>query len=154
MTKSAKTVEPQSDTEGTEEIWALRLYIAGQTPKSIAAFANLKKICEAHLPGRYKIEVVDLLKQPQLAAGDRLQLKFNGRSVEGRPLANGELVTVRAEESSATVWSAPFTKLGASLTPVTVMVKARWGLPHLISVIVPSTRMKSESKAPYSAWVL
>ena len=71
--KAAKGVEQQSaDGDPAEEIWALRLYIAGQTPKSIAAFANLKKICEAHLPGRYKIEVVDLLKQPQLAAGDQI----------------------------------------------------------------------------------
>lgn len=54
------------------EIWSLRLYIAGQTPKSMTAFANLKRICEAHLPGRYQIEVVDLLKQPQLAAGDQI----------------------------------------------------------------------------------
>src|SRR5687767_4253782 len=74
MTKPPKPVEKQNaaDDEATAEIWALRLYIAGQTPKSIAAFANLKKICEAHLPGRYKIEVVDLLKQPQLAAGDQI----------------------------------------------------------------------------------
>jgi circadian clock protein KaiB len=54
------------------EVWALRLYVAGQTPKSITAFANLKKICEAHLAGRYTIEVVDLLQQPQLAAGDQI----------------------------------------------------------------------------------
>jgi circadian clock protein KaiB len=74
MTRSPKPVEKQNagDHGPAEEIWALRLYIAGQTPKSIAAFANLKKICEAHLPGRYKIEVVDLLKQPQLAAGDQI----------------------------------------------------------------------------------
>jgi len=45
----------------------LRLYVAGQTPKSIAAIANLKKICEKHLPGRYEIEVVDLIKDPALA---------------------------------------------------------------------------------------
>ena len=50
----------------------LRLYVAGQTPKSVAAFANLKKICEEHLPGQYEIEVIDLLKQPQLAAGDQI----------------------------------------------------------------------------------
>ena len=55
-----------------DEVWALRLYVAGQTPKSITAFANLKKICEAHLAGRYTIEVVDLLQQPQLAAGDQI----------------------------------------------------------------------------------
>jgi len=54
------------------EIWELRLYIAGRTPKSVAAFANLKKMCEEHLPGRYKIEVIDLMQQPQLAAGDQI----------------------------------------------------------------------------------
>ena len=57
---------------GTPAIWELRLYIAGQTPKSIAAFANLKRICEEHLAGRYRIEVVDLVEQPQLAAGDQI----------------------------------------------------------------------------------
>jgi circadian clock protein KaiB len=56
----------------TEEIWNLRLYVAGQTSKSIAAFANLKKICEEHLEGKYSIEVIDLLKDPQLAKGDQI----------------------------------------------------------------------------------
>ena len=55
----------------TEE-WELRLYVAGQTPKSVAAFDNLKAICEAHLAGRYRIEVIDLLEHPQLAAGDQI----------------------------------------------------------------------------------
>jgi circadian clock protein KaiB len=50
----------------------LRLYVAGQTPKSLAAIANLKRICEDHLAGRYTIEVVDLLVSPQLAAGDQI----------------------------------------------------------------------------------
>ena len=50
----------------------LRLYIAGQTPNSIAAIANLKKICEDKLKGKYRIEVVDLLKKPQLAKGDQI----------------------------------------------------------------------------------
>jgi len=54
------------------EVWELRLYVAGQTPRSLAAFANLKKICEEHLAGRYNIEVVDLVKHPQLAAGDQI----------------------------------------------------------------------------------
>jgi len=58
--------------EADPEIWSLRLYVAGQTPKSMTAFANLKRICEEHLPGRYKIEVIDLMKQPQLAAGDQI----------------------------------------------------------------------------------
>lgn len=54
------------------EIWELRLYIAGQTPKSIDAFANLKKICEEHLAGKYRIEIIDLLENPQLAKGDQI----------------------------------------------------------------------------------
>jgi circadian clock protein KaiB len=55
-----------------KDIWELRLYVAGQTPKSITAFANLKKICEEYLPGKFTIEVVDLLENPQLAAGDQI----------------------------------------------------------------------------------
>jgi circadian clock protein KaiB len=54
------------------ETWHLRLYVAGQTPKSLAAFANLQKFCEEHLAGRYTIEVVDLLEHPQLAEGDQI----------------------------------------------------------------------------------
>ena len=54
------------------DTWQLRLYVAGQSAKSMAAFANLKKLCEQYLPGRYDIEVVDLLKNPQLAAGDQI----------------------------------------------------------------------------------
>ncbi|MGE5638973.1 MAG: circadian clock KaiB family protein, partial [Clostridia bacterium] len=50
-----------------QEKWELRLYTAGQSPKSLAAMRNLKKVCEEHLPGRYEIEVVDLLKNPRLA---------------------------------------------------------------------------------------
>jgi circadian clock protein KaiB len=56
----------------TREVWLLRLYVAGQTPKSLAAFANLKRLCDAHLQGRYEIEVIDLLDNPQLAAGDQI----------------------------------------------------------------------------------
>ena len=54
------------------ETYILRLYVAGQTPKSMTAFANLKKICEEYLEGRYQIQVVDLLKDPQLASGDQI----------------------------------------------------------------------------------
>jgi len=54
------------------ERWDLRLYVAGQTPRSVAAFANLKRLCEDHLAGRYNIEVIDLVKHPQLAAGDQI----------------------------------------------------------------------------------
>jgi len=52
--------------------WELRLYVAGQTPNSIAAIANLRKICEDQLRGKYRIEVIDLLKRPQLAKGDQI----------------------------------------------------------------------------------
>jgi circadian clock protein KaiB len=55
-----------------EEFWNLRLYVAGQTAKSMTAFANLKKVCEEHLAGKYTIEVVDLLVNPQLARGDQI----------------------------------------------------------------------------------
>jgi len=54
------------------EYYELRLYVAGQTPKSLQAFANLKKICNEHLSGRYRIEVIDLLEHPQLARGDQI----------------------------------------------------------------------------------
>ena len=54
------------------ESWELRLYVAGKSPRSLAAFANLQKICEEHLAGRYTIEVIDLLETPQLARGDQI----------------------------------------------------------------------------------
>ena len=60
------------DTGPDSERWELRLYTAGQTPKSLAAFSNLKRICEEHLPGRYQIEVVDLLENPRLAKEDQI----------------------------------------------------------------------------------
>ena len=52
--------------------WKLRLYVAGNTPNSIAAFNNLKQICETHLKGQYDIELIDLLRNPQLAKGDQI----------------------------------------------------------------------------------
>jgi len=55
-----------------QQKWELRLYVAGKTPKSVAALRNLEKYCEAHLKGQYKIEVIDLLVQPQLAEGDQI----------------------------------------------------------------------------------
>lgn len=66
-----------SNTEGNSKLenhykWDLILYVAGQTPKSIAAFSNLKKICEDHLEGQYRISVIDLIENPQLAAGDQI----------------------------------------------------------------------------------
>jgi circadian clock protein KaiB len=52
--------------------WQLRLYVAGQTPKCLAAFANLKRLCEEHLAGQYAIEIIDLLQNPQLAKGEQI----------------------------------------------------------------------------------
>lgn len=54
------------------DMWELRLYIAGKTPKSVSALNNLNRYCEEHLQGKYKIEVIDLLLQPQLAEGDQI----------------------------------------------------------------------------------
>ena len=71
-----KTVSPgkgkKAKTDAPEGIWNLKLYVAGNTQKSITVFANLKKICEEHLAGKYRIEVIDLLKHPQLAKGDQI----------------------------------------------------------------------------------
>ena len=55
-----------------EQSWDLKLYVAGNTPKSVTALKNLKKYCEVHLQGKYRIEVIDLLKKPQLAEGDQI----------------------------------------------------------------------------------
>jgi circadian clock protein KaiB len=63
---------PQAQEHGQPERWLLKLYVAGQTPKSVAAFSNLHKICEKHLKGLYQIEVVDLLVNPKLAKGDQI----------------------------------------------------------------------------------
>ena len=70
-TKLVKRKKPASHRRPTEP-WVLRLYVAGQMPASLAASSNLKKICESHLKGRYRIEVIDLLEQPELASGDRI----------------------------------------------------------------------------------
>jgi circadian clock protein KaiB len=64
--------KPKRTAKSNGGTYQLRLYVAGQTPKSIAAFANLKRICEEHLAGQYRIEVVDLLKDPALAKGDQI----------------------------------------------------------------------------------
>ncbi len=73
MDNEEETTERESESSKTESNkFELRLYVAGQTPKSIVAFNNLKKLCEEHLAGKYKIEVIDLLKNPQLAKGDQI----------------------------------------------------------------------------------
>jgi circadian clock protein KaiB len=71
MTTSLNDTNRDPDA-GDSERWDLRLYVAGQTPKSIAAFSNLKRVCEEYLAGKYKIEVIDLIKTPQLAQGDQI----------------------------------------------------------------------------------
>lgn len=65
VTRAGESADPPAE-------WELRLYVAGQTARSVTAFANLKKICEEHLAGKYRIEVIDLLLNPQLAAGDQI----------------------------------------------------------------------------------
>jgi len=70
MKKSSVTKRPAKKSRS--DFFILRLYIAGQTPNSMTAIANLKKICEEKLEGKYRLEVVDLLKKPQLAKGDQI----------------------------------------------------------------------------------
>ena len=65
-------VRSSKPLRGDAERWELRLYVAGQTPRSIEAFAHLERICEEHLHGRYTIEVIDLLENPTLAVGDQI----------------------------------------------------------------------------------
>lgn len=65
-------IDPFTGNEIDAGPYHMRLYVAGHTAKSMAAMANLRRICEEHLPGRYDIEVIDLLKNPQLAAGDQI----------------------------------------------------------------------------------
>jgi circadian clock protein KaiB len=65
-------VSDSSSSVPDEDIWRLRLYVAGQTPKCLSAFSNLKRICEDHLQGKYRIEVIDLLQTPTLARGDQI----------------------------------------------------------------------------------
>jgi circadian clock protein KaiB len=71
-TKTKTRARPRKPTPRTSEVWKLRLYVAGQTPKSIRAFANLKVLCEEHLKGRYQIEVIDLLENPHMARGNQI----------------------------------------------------------------------------------
>ena len=69
---AADALDSLPEDDATVEFWDLRLYVAGQTPKSLAAFANLKHLCEEHLAGKYRIEVIDLIEHPQLAEGDQI----------------------------------------------------------------------------------
>lgn len=68
-----RTVKPRAaGPRRAGKLWQLRLYVAGQTPKSLAAFSNLKSICENHLNNDYRIEVIDLLERPHLSKGDQI----------------------------------------------------------------------------------
>jgi len=75
VTKTPKKIKrkvSQPKQQPARAEWELRLYVAGKSAKSVSALANLKKLCEEHLPGQYNIEIVDLIKHPQLAAGDQI----------------------------------------------------------------------------------
>lgn len=72
MAKTNKAAVKKNARRPAAEKWELRLYIAGNTPKSMTALANLKKYCDQHLFGKYTLEVIDLLVHPQLAAGDQI----------------------------------------------------------------------------------
>ena len=99
--KKKSTKKTPAKKVPASETWNLRLYVAGQTSKSITAFANLKKLCEEHLKCTYHIEVVDLLQNPQLAKGDQIlavptlvrKLPFPMRKIIG-DLSNTERVLV------------------------------------------------------------
>ena len=72
--KATGGIQAKSSTSGSVQAtqYCLRLYVAGQTPRSLQAVSNLKRICETHLAGNYRVEVIDLLQKPQLAAGDQI----------------------------------------------------------------------------------
>jgi circadian clock protein KaiB len=70
--KQSKVTKRSKDSNAGTKAWNLRLYIAGKTPRSVAALRNLQEICETHLAGKYNVEVVDLLKTPRLAEGDQI----------------------------------------------------------------------------------
>ncbi len=73
MPVSTSKIHSSDEISGQDEkLWELRLYVAGQTPNSLKAFENLKKICEEHLAGQYRIEVIDLIENPTLARGDQI----------------------------------------------------------------------------------
>lgn len=71
-TNTSTRTRPHIATARKAKVLKLRLYVAGQTPKSIRAFANLKVVCDKHLQGRYQIEVIDLLEHPEMARGDQI----------------------------------------------------------------------------------
>ena len=71
-TKAKARAQSRTPKARKPDVWKLRLFVAGETPKSVRALANLKALCEARLKGRYQIEVIDLLEQPHMARGDQI----------------------------------------------------------------------------------
>lgn len=71
-TNKKAPARPRKKAPLKPNMWKLRLFVAGQTPKSLRAFANLKLVCDEHLKGRYKIEVIDLLEHPEMARGNQI----------------------------------------------------------------------------------
>jgi circadian clock protein KaiB len=71
-TKASRKAGAPNGKKTAQPHWDLRLYVAGQTPRSLQALNNLKRICEEHLGGNYRVKIIDLLKKPQLAAGDQI----------------------------------------------------------------------------------
>ena len=73
-----KKPAPKADAQlkqvqsSTDDFWRLRLYVAGQSPRSSAAITNLRKICDTHMPGRYEVEIIDLVRHPELAKADQI----------------------------------------------------------------------------------
>jgi circadian clock protein KaiB len=76
MTMSDRTSRKESPDEHPGEpfdnLWEFKLYVAGHTPRSVTAIANLKALCEEHMPGRYKIDIIDLIERPELARTDQV----------------------------------------------------------------------------------
>ena len=74
MIKNTRRTDGHSAQPGSqpEEFWDFTLYVAGQSPRSVAAISNLKSLCEEHMPGAYRIEIIDLLEQPELARTDQV----------------------------------------------------------------------------------
>jgi len=72
LPEAATQRDAADEAASQEPFWELRLYVAGQTPKSVTALANLKRICEEHVPGRYRVEIIDLVQNPRLAQGDQI----------------------------------------------------------------------------------
>jgi circadian clock protein KaiB len=72
ITKTRTRARPRKSKPRKQKAWKLRLFVAGQTPKSSRAFANLKVLCEKHLKGAYQIEVIDLLEHPEMARGNQI----------------------------------------------------------------------------------